>query len=160
MQRYFVKKENEKIVLSSQDLHHIKDVMRIKSNGQIVCVFDNASYLCKIEYDNDSYDVKIIEEITKDVELPKDVILYQALIKNDKFDLVIQKATELGVSMIYPTIFSRSVVKVEKDKMDKKLDSHIARGGTNVSGGQKQRLSIARAIIKKPEILIFSDLLF
>ena len=61
MQRYFVKKENEKIVLSSQDLHHIKDVMRIKSNGQIVCVFDNASYLCKIEYDNNSYDVKIIE---------------------------------------------------------------------------------------------------
>ena len=124
MQRYFVKKENEKIVLSDQDLHHIKDVMRIKSNGQIVCVFDNASYLCKIEYDNNSYDVKIIEEITKDVELPKDVILYQALIKNDKFDLVIQKATELGVSMIYPTIFSRSVVKVEKDKMDKKLDRY------------------------------------
>ena len=41
--------------------------------------------------------------------------------------------------------------------MDKKYDSHIARGGTNVSGGQKQRLSIARAIIKKPEILIFDD---
>lgn len=36
-------------------------------------------------------------------------------------------------------------------------DSHIAQGGTNVSGGQKQRLSIARAIEKKPEILIFDD---
>ena len=55
MQRYFVKKENDKIVLLSQDLHHIKDVMRIKSNGQIVCVFDNASYLCKIEYDNNFF---------------------------------------------------------------------------------------------------------
>ena len=33
----------------------------------------------------------------------------------------------------------------------------IAQGGTNVSGGQKQRLSIARAIAKKPEILIFDD---
>jgi len=43
------------------------------------------------------------------------------------------------------------------DKMDKKLDSHIARGGTNVSGGQKQRLSIARAIARKPEIYIFDD---
>ena len=42
-------------------------------------------------------------------------------------------------------------------KMDKKLDSHIARGGTNVSGGQKQRLSIARAIARKPEIYIFDD---
>lgn len=42
-------------------------------------------------------------------------------------------------------------------KMDKGMDSHIARGGTNVSGGQKQRLSIARAIARDPEIYIFDD---
>ena len=40
---------------------------------------------------------------------------------------------------------------------EEKYDSPIAQGGTNVSGGQKQRLSIARAIAKKPEILIFDD---
>ena len=43
------------------------------------------------------------------------------------------------------------------NKMDEKLNSHIARGGTNVSGGQKQRLSIARAVARKPEIYIFDD---
>ncbi len=43
------------------------------------------------------------------------------------------------------------------DKMDGKLNAHIARGGTNVSGGQKQRLSIARAIARNPEIYIFDD---
>ena len=43
------------------------------------------------------------------------------------------------------------------EKMDKKYDAHIARGGTNVSGGQKQRLSIARAIARDPEIYIFDD---
>ena len=43
------------------------------------------------------------------------------------------------------------------EKMDKGYDSHIARGGTNVSGGQKQRLSIARAIARDPEIYIFDD---
>ncbi len=37
------------------------------------------------------------------------------------------------------------------------LDYHISQGGKNVSGGQKQRLSIARAIIKNPDILIFDD---
>jgi len=42
-------------------------------------------------------------------------------------------------------------------KLEDKYDSHIARGGTNVSGGQKQRLSIARAIARKPEIYIFDD---
>ena len=41
--------------------------------------------------------------------------------------------------------------------MENKYNSHIARGGTNVSGGQKQRLSIARAIAKNPEIYIFDD---
>ena len=43
------------------------------------------------------------------------------------------------------------------EKMDDKYDSHIARGGTNISGGQKQRLAIARAIARDPEIYIFDD---
>ena len=42
-------------------------------------------------------------------------------------------------------------------KMEKGIDSHIARGGTNVSGGQKQRLAIARSIARDPEIYIFDD---
>lgn len=42
-------------------------------------------------------------------------------------------------------------------KMDGEYDAHIARGGTNVSGGQKQRLAIARAIARNPEIYIFDD---
>ncbi|MBQ3469544.1 ABC transporter ATP-binding protein [Candidatus Saccharibacteria bacterium] len=43
------------------------------------------------------------------------------------------------------------------EKMDKKYDAHIAQSGTNISGGQKQRLSIARAIARDPEIYIFDD---
>ncbi len=43
------------------------------------------------------------------------------------------------------------------ERMDGTYDAPIAQGGTNVSGGQKQRLSIARAVARKPEILIFDD---
>ena len=43
------------------------------------------------------------------------------------------------------------------DKMDNGIDTEIARGGTNISGGQKQRLSIARAVEREPEIYIFDD---
>lgn len=43
------------------------------------------------------------------------------------------------------------------EKMENQYDSHMASGGTNVSGGQKQRLAIARAIAKDPEIYIFDD---
>ena len=43
------------------------------------------------------------------------------------------------------------------EKMDDQYETHIAQGGTNVSGGQKQRLAIARAIAREPEIYIFDD---
>lgn len=43
------------------------------------------------------------------------------------------------------------------EKMENTYDAHIARGGTNISGGQKQRLAIARAIAREPEIYIFDD---
>ena len=43
------------------------------------------------------------------------------------------------------------------EKMDDTYEAHIAQGGTNVSGGQKQRLAIARAIARNPEIYIFDD---
>ena len=43
------------------------------------------------------------------------------------------------------------------DQKEEKLDTEIAQGGTNVSGGQKQRLAIARAIAKNPDIFIFDD---
>ena len=43
------------------------------------------------------------------------------------------------------------------DKLPGNLDAPIAQGGANVSGGQKQRLSIARALARKPEILVFDD---
>jgi len=43
------------------------------------------------------------------------------------------------------------------EKMENGYESHIAQGGTNISGGQKQRLAIARAIARDPEIYIFDD---
>lgn len=43
------------------------------------------------------------------------------------------------------------------DKLPDKTDSYVAQGGSNFSGGQKQRMSIARAIARDPEILIFDD---
>ncbi len=56
----------------------------------------------------------------------------------------------------------REAIKVAQaknfvEKMNKDYDSHIAQGGTNISGGQKQRLAIARAVARDPEIFIFDD---
>ena len=65
--------------------------------------------------------------------------------KDNKNEKQIKKAIEIAQA------------KEFVEKMDKTYDSHISQGGTNVSGGQKQRLSIARAIARNPEIYIFDD---
>jgi len=63
-----------------------------------------------------------------------------------------------------PDIGDKAVAKAAEisqadfiDELEGKFEHHIAQGGSNVSGGQKQRLSIARAVAKDPEIFIFDD---
>ena len=92
---------------------------------------------------------------------------------HNKLGYVSQKAVMFDGTVKYNVSYGKSNKKITKEKveealkiaqgydfvskMDKGIDSHIASGGTNVSGGQKQRLSIARAIAKDPEIYIFDD---
>lgn len=64
-----------------------------------------------------------------------------------------EKATEEQIKKAVEVAQGKEFV----EKMDDKYESHIAQGGTNVSGGQKQRLAIARAIARDPEIYIFDD---
>ena len=65
--------------------------------------------------------------------------------KDDATDEEIQKAAEIAQATEFI------------EAKDDKYDSSIAQGGSNVSGGQKQRLAIARAIAKDPKIFIFDD---
>ncbi len=65
-------------------------------------------------------------------------------------------AGERGESDIREALDIAQATEFVKD-MDGELEAHIAQGGTNVSGGQRQRLAIARAICRKPEIYIFDD---
>ena len=57
--------------------------------------------------------------------------------------------------ILYLTILSTITSFIEEKA--EKYDAPISQGGTNVSGGQKQRLAIARAIVKNPEIYIFDE---
>ena len=99
---------------------------------------------------------------------------YKGEVLHNKIGYVPQKAVMFTGTVFYNVAYGEAGVKdisldkVKKaievaqgtdfvEKMENTYEAHIARGGTNVSGGQKQRLAIARAIAKDPEIYIFDD---
>lgn len=124
MQYYFVTQKEQQFILSDNDFHHLKNVMRMKENDHIVCIFKQKSYLCAIHYHKNSYTIEVIKELESIQELPIQIELYQALIKNDKFDFVIQKATEIGVFKIIPVICEHSIIKADLDKQQNKLQRY------------------------------------
>lgn len=120
MQRYFAKdKVNNKIILLDSDIHHIKKVMRMNINDNIEVIYDKKLYLCKII---DNYDIEIVNEINEDNELNIDITIAIGLVKEQKFDLILQKLTELGVKEIIPLAMERSIIKLDKAKIDKKVE--------------------------------------
>lgn len=119
MQRYFAKNiEDNKITLSNSDMHHIKNVMRMKENDKVEVVYDKKTYLCNLD---NNLELHIDAVINEDKELPKEIIAIIGLVKEQKMDLVLQKLTELGVSKIIPVNMERSIVKLDTKKEDKKL---------------------------------------
>ena len=119
MQRYFAKeKQGNKILLEESDLHHIKTVMRMNIGDNIECIYDRKLYICKIEDFNNN--ISIEKEIEENNELDAEIIIAIGLVKEQKFDLILQKLTELGVSKIIPVSMERSIVKLDKQKFEKK----------------------------------------
>ena len=120
MQRYFAKdKVDNKIELLDSDMYHIKKVMRMNVNDNVEVIYDKKLYLCKI---TDNYEIEIINEIEENNELDIDVTIAIGMVKEQKFDLILQKLTELGVKEIIPLIMERSIVKLDNSKINKKLE--------------------------------------
>ena len=120
MQRYFaVDKRDNLFILDTSDLHHISNVMRMKDGDFVEVVFDKALYRCKVVIENG---ISIIyDSILDGNDDPIDIVLIVPVLKEQKMDLVLQKATELGATRIIPIITERCIVKLN-DKESKKLD--------------------------------------
>lgn len=121
MQRYFIEEiDNGRPIFSKEQTHHIVNVMRMKSGDRITIVYQNESFLCELE-NNNPLSMKIIERLNEDHELHNDVTLLYCLPKGEKLELVVQKATELGVNEIILVQSERCIAKITKENKDKKL---------------------------------------
>ena len=120
MQRYFATLiDSEHVKLEPEDEHHLLHVMRMRQGDEIEVVANGVLYLCNIGSTN-PLTIYAVHEIETDVELNVDVTLLFALTKGDRTDLVVQKATELGVKKVALIQSERTVVRYEEKDIAKK----------------------------------------
>ena len=126
MYHFFVDKtaiSEEYIDITGQDVNHIMNVLRLKVGDPLILSDgEGLEYLCRIEaLTNASIQCKIqsVEESIR--ELPIKVTLYQGAPKQDKMEQVTQKCVELGIHEIVSVKMRRSIVKYDKQKMQKKV---------------------------------------
>lgn len=113
MQQYFIDeilKDKKEISMPSDFVHHIRNVMRMKDGDNIRLIDSlNNVFLAKISEDH----LIILEEILENNELDIKVTAFISLIKSDKFELILQKLTELGVYEIIGLETKNSIIKIK-----------------------------------------------
>ena len=117
MQRYFIK--NKDMLLEESDIRHIKKVMRMNINDKIEVVYNSKLHICEIT-SLEPFNIKVIEKLDEDKKTKIELTVAVALVKEQKMDLILQKLTELGVSRIIPVSMERSIVKLDKERFNKK----------------------------------------
>ncbi|MFL2128030.1 MAG: 16S rRNA (uracil(1498)-N(3))-methyltransferase [Ruoffia tabacinasalis] len=128
MQRYFSKQTidvNQQIQLEKEDNHHIVRVMRGKIDDEVIIVDStNIAYKAKIETIEDNVaNLRIINALeNQHTELPIQVTIACGLSKNDKIDLIVQKATECGMNEFIPLALERDVVKWRGNKISNRIE--------------------------------------
>ena len=127
MQHFFVSPQQvkeEKIYVEGSDVNHIKNVLRMKL-GEKLTVNDGEGwqYLCEVEsYEADMAVLYIVEKSKAETELSSRIYLFQGLPKQDKMELIVQKAVELGAYQVIPVSTKRAVVKLDAKKAGKKVE--------------------------------------
>lgn len=114
---------NSRITLDPEESHHLARVLRL-AEGARVFVFDgeDAEYECEVErVSKQAVELAVLARLSDEVESPLRLTLGQALIKGDKFDWVVQKATELGVTRLVPLITEHSDVRKIEERAEHRL---------------------------------------
>ena len=109
------------ISLSSDQEHHAKNVLRL-NHEKVRIVSNEEGYFGEGYIEDNQFLVHILEKDNSPKELNKNVTLALALIRREKFELVLQKATELGVHQIIPFLSSRCVVQEKKEKSSRQME--------------------------------------
>ncbi len=118
----FITAGNE-IALSEDAANHVGRVLRM-STGQAIQLFDGSNQVFEaeiIQADKKSVRVNVLSAETDDRESPLHIHLGQVMSRGEKMEFTIQKSIELGVSLITPLFSERCGVKLDAERLNKKL---------------------------------------
>ncbi len=162
MHRFYVENfsgNGNTIDITGSDVNHIKNVLRLKDGDEII-VGDGTGndYTCSIESIEKDRVTAVICDVTRNAaELETKIILFQGMPKSDKLELIIQKAVELGVYEIIPVITKRTVVKIEKNKAEKKLERYNAIAASAAKQSGRGVIPKVMPFMSFPEALSYAE---
>ena len=118
MHRFFIPKawiQQNSVTITGEPLHQIGYVLRLKPADRII-VLDNSGWEFEVEIERitkDQAQGKVVNKKPGQGEPHIKITLYQALLKSDKFELVLQKGVELGVTAFVPYVSERCITRKE-----------------------------------------------
>jgi len=127
MHRFFVKPEafsDETVTLDGTDVNHIRNVLRMNTGDRIL-VLDGQGWQYSIQLEEIGRDHvvgRVLDRKEYSSESPVQIWMGQALIKGNRFDNLVRKSVELGVSAIAPLETRRSVARIRPDEAPRKIE--------------------------------------
>jgi 16S rRNA (uracil1498-N3)-methyltransferase len=109
--------------ITGDDARHISFSLRMRCGERlVVCDGEGTDYDCVIQaIDGQTVKAEVLEKHPTVTESPVRIRLYQSVPKGDKFDYIVQKAVELGVSEVVPVYSSRCIVKPDAKSEEKRI---------------------------------------
>ena len=127
MHQFFINQElviNNEVSFSKENTFQMLTVLKLRSGEKVLVCDQNKMFEAELIITDKNVKARCLTEIKID-PVKIEVTLIQSLIRKEKFELVLQKATELGVSRIVPLILDRNVVKWEKEPEKMNRYRHI-----------------------------------
>ena len=116
MKRIFLERRTDELTISGRDANHLARSLRARRGDKITAVdaTGNCAVLELIDFDKETIKARRISAMQK-VRVEKKIILADCLPKQNRFDNIIEKATELGVEKIEPLISERTIARPKDD---------------------------------------------